>query len=73
MAHIAARKAKRFQQPGNQTTFAYAQDSDATTLLIIMETPSGVLSQSIDLHQTQELAKFLREQIEEGRGKVEEP
>ena len=63
MANIADREVKRFHEHRNQITFAYAQESQATTLLIVIETPDGAKSLSLNRGQAQALYEWLQEQV----------
>lgn len=63
MANITDREVKRFHEHRNQITFAYAQESQSTTLLVVIETPNGAASLSLDRRQTQALCEWLEEQV----------
>jgi len=67
MANIANREIKRFHQDRSQITFAYADDSSATTLLVMIKTPQGMLSLALNRHQTQELSHWLQKSEERRR------
>ncbi len=63
MANIADREVKRFHEGRNQITFAYAQEGQATTLLVVIETPNGAQSLSLNRGQTQALLEWLEAQV----------
>ncbi len=67
MANIANRIIKRFHQGKSQVTFGYAHDSEATTLLIMTNLPSGTwASLALDKRQATELSRWLQEQLTPG-------
>jgi hypothetical protein len=56
-------KRKEFEQPGNKITFVYGTGQRGTELVILLETPSGTMSSQINGRQAKELAKWLRQQM----------